>query len=78
MTESTAATGGSESPERFAEWENAAIGDTVTLLNPDMPGACDGEQWEGQRVLLCTRDRGHAGQHVATGLGVVYAKWPAG
>jgi hypothetical protein len=66
-----------ESPERFAEWENAKVGDTVTLMSTDFDPPCDATapMDDGSYDLLCTRDSGHQGEHVATGAGVVLARW---
>lgn len=70
----TTETTGPESPERFAEWENAAIGDPVTLFNPDPDiGPCDAVDDAG---FMCTRDKDHGGEwHVATAASHIRAKW---
>ncbi len=59
-----------ESPERFAEWNNAKPGDTVTL---DGTWPCDAQSPAG---ALCTRAAHPPGtQHVATAGGVVGETW---
>jgi hypothetical protein len=68
---------GTESPERAAQWDNAKIGETVELCSVDFDPPCDAVQGDGPDAMLCTRDRGHRGQHVATGASIVLARWDA-